>query len=171
MNELTGYVLRFIGLVVLQALLIDNVNLGSYINPFPYIYFILLLPVNTGRLVMLFLGFLLGLTVDTFSDTGGVHTTACTLIAYYRPSLLKAQSPRDGFELHAVPHVRLFGLGWFVSYAVLLTAMHHTVLFFMEVFRFGDFFYTLLKILMSGTFTVGIILLMEMMVVPERRRK
>jgi rod shape-determining protein MreD len=171
MNELTGYVLRFVGLVVLQALLVDNVNLGSYINPFPYIYFILLLPVNTGRLLMLLIGFALGLTMDTFSDTGGIHTAACTLIAFYRPFLLKAQSPRDGFELHAVPHVRLFGLGWFVSYAALLTAIHHSVLFFMEVFRMTDILHTVLKIVLSGTFTVGIILLMEMMVVPERRRK
>jgi len=171
MNELPKYVFRFVALVLLQVLLLDNVGLGAYINPFPYVYFILLLPVNTGRLSLLFLGFLLGLTLDLFSGTGGIHAAACTLIAYYRPFLLKAQSPRDGFELHAVPHVRLFGLGWFLGYASLLIVMHHSVLFFMEVFRFADFFHTLLKIVLSGALSLSMIMLMEVVLAPERRRK
>jgi hypothetical protein len=113
MNELPKYIFRFVALVLLQVLVLDNIQLGGYINPFPYIYFILILPINTGRLTLLFFGFLLGITLDVFSATGGIHAAACTLIAFYRPFLLKAQGPRDGFELHATPHARLFGVGWF----------------------------------------------------------
>ena len=171
MNELPKYVFRFVALVLLQVLLLDNVGLGSFVNPYPYMYFILLLPVNTGRLSLLFLGFGLGLTMDLFSGTGGIHASACTLIAFYRPFLLKAQSPRDGFELHAVPHVRLFGLGWFLGYAALMILIHHSVLFVTEVFRFVDFFYTLLKVILSGAFSLGIIMLLELILAPDKRRK
>ncbi len=171
MNEVIGHVLRFIGLVLVQVLLLDNVELGSYINPFPYVYFILLLPINIGRLPLLMLGFALGLTMDTFSGTGGIHAAASTLIAFYRPFLLSAQSPREGFELHATPHVRLYGFGWYLGYASLLVTIHHSVLFYLEVFRFSDFFHTLLKVVLSSAMTVGLIVLTEMLTVSDRRRK
>ncbi|MCF8259103.1 MAG: rod shape-determining protein MreD [Flavobacteriales bacterium] len=171
MTELLKYVLKFIGITLLQVLLLDNVELGSYVNPFPYIYLILILPVNMGRVALLVMGFALGLTLDTFSGTGGIHAVATTLIAYYRPFLLRAQSPREGFELHAVPHINLYGFSWFVGYATLMVAIHHTVLFFLEVFRFAEFFHTLWKIILSGIFSVGIMLLMEVLTVTDRRRK
>lgn len=171
MNELPKYALTFIGLVLLQVLLIDNIGLGSYVNMFPYVYFILILPVNLGRVSVLLLGFLLGLVIDMFSGTGGIHAAATALIAYYRPFLLRAQSPREGFELHAVPHVRLYGVAWFMGYAALLVAIHHIVLFFLEVFRFTDFFHTLLKAVLSGLCSLAIIMLIEILQTSERRRR
>lgn len=171
MNELPKYALKFILLLLLQVLLLDNVQLGGYINPFPYIYLVLILPVNMGRVPLLLVGFVLGLTLDMFSGTGGIHTAASTLVAYYRPFLLSAQSPREGFESHAVPNVSLYGFGWFAGYAALMVVIHHAVLFFLEVFRFADFFHTILKILLSGIFSLAIILLMEMLTVSDRKRK
>jgi len=171
MNELPKYALKFILLVLLQVLLLDNVQLGGYINPFPYIYLVLILPVNMGRVPLLLVGFVLGLTLDMFSGTGGIHAAASTLVAYYRPFLLRAQSPREGFESYAVPNVSLYGFGWFAGYAALIIGIHHTLLFFLEVFRFEDFFHTVLKILLSGIFSLAIILLMEMLTVTDRRRK
>ena len=171
MNELPKYIFHFVALVLLQVLVLDNIQLGGYINPFPYIYFILILPINTGRLTLLFFGFLLGITLDVFSATGGIHAAACTLIAFYRPFLLKAQGPRDGFELHATPHARLFGVGWFLGYTALMVAIHHSVLFFVEIFRFVDFFHTIFKIIVSGSLSVGIIMLFEVVMAPDKRRK
>lgn len=170
MSEFPKYALKFIGLVLLQVLFIDNVEMGGHINPFPYVYLILILPVNMGRMPLLLVGFALGLTLDMFSGTGGIHAAATTLIAYYRPFLLRAQSPREGFELHAVPNVQLYGIGWFAGYAALLIGIHHSVLFFLEVFRFADLFHTLLKVILSGILSLGIIILMEMVTVRDRRR-
>lgn len=163
--------LRFIALVMLQVLVIDNVQMGGFINPYPYLYLVLVLPVTIGRMWLLLFGFALGLTLDIFSGTGGMHAAATTLIAYYRPFLLKAQSPREGFELNAVPNIRLFGIGWFIGYAALLTLLHHLTLFLLEVLSFGDFFRTLLRTLLSGGMTLFIIMMMEMAAGRERRRK
>jgi hypothetical protein len=163
--------LRFAALLLLQVLVIDNVPMGGFINPYPYIYLVLVLPVTIGRMWLLLIGFALGLAMDMFSGTGGIHAAATTLIAYYRPLLLKAQSPREGFELNAVPNIRLFGIGWFVGYAALLTLMHHLALFLLEVLSFGDFFRILLRTLLSGGMTLAIIMMMELMTGRERRRK
>ncbi|MDP6909205.1 MAG: rod shape-determining protein MreD, partial [Flavobacteriales bacterium] len=137
----------------------NNINLGGYINPFLYIYLILVLPVSVGRVTLLLTGFALGLVVDIFSDTGGIHAAATTLVAFYRPLLLKAQSPREGYELHTTPHISVFGLGWFLPYAAFLIFLHHSVLFYLEAFRFSEFFHTLLKVFLSSFFTLILVLL------------
>ncbi len=159
--DLLKYAWRFALLCLLQVLVFNNLQLGGLINAFPYIYFILILPISLGRIPLLFLGFALGLTIDVFSDTGGMHAAASTLIAFYRPLFLQAQSPREGYELHAVPHIRVFGVGWFLLYATLLVLIHHFALFFIEVFRFSEFFYTLFKVLLSTIVTLVLILLIE----------
>lgn len=171
MNDFPRYLFKAVALVLLQVLLVDNMDLGDYFNAFPYVYFLLTLPVNIGQVWLLLIGFMLGLTMDLFTGTGGIHAAACTLIAYYRPFLLRAQSPREGFELHAVPNVSLYGFGWFAGYAALLVGIHHTVLFFLEVFRLTDFFHTLLKVILSGAMTVVMILLIETLTLRDRRRK
>ena len=159
--DLLKYAWRFALLCLLQVLVFNNLQLGGLINAFPYIYFILILPISLGRIPLLFLGFALGLTIDVFSDTGGMHAAASTLIAFYRPLFLQAQSPREGYELHAVPHIRVFGVWWFLLYATLLVLIHHFALFFIEVFRFSEFFYTLFKVLLSTIVTLVLILLIE----------
>ena len=170
-TEIFKNALRLVALVLLQVMILDNVQMGSFINPYPYIYLVLILPVTIGRVWLLLTGFALGLIMDMFSGTGGMHAAATTLIAYYRPLLLKAQSPREGFELNAVPNIRLFGIGWFVGYAALLTLMHHFALFILEVLSFGDFFRVLLRTLLSGGMTLTIMMMMELMTTRERRRK
>lgn len=164
------YLWQFIVICLLQVLLFNNLMLGGYINPFPYIYFILILPITIGRIPLLLIGFVLGLIMDMFADTGGIHAAATTLIAYYRPLLLKARSPREGYELQAVPHIKVFGFGWFFSYAAILVFLHHTVLFFLEVFRFAEFFRTLLKVFLSGSLSITLIILAEFLFVSNRRR-
>lgn len=164
------YVWQFILLCLLQVLIFNNLNLGGYVNPFPYIYLILMLPISMGRIPVLLVGFFLGLTVDVFSNTGGMHAAATTLIAFYRPLYIKAQSPREGYELTAVPSIKQFGITWFIPYALLLVVMHHSVLFLLEAFRFSDFFHTLLKAVLSSGLTMVIIVFIEYMFVNERRR-
>lgn len=165
------YLWQFALLCLLQVLIFNHLNLGGYINPFPYIYLVLILPISIGRIQLLFIGFLLGLTIDIFSDTGGLHAAATTLMAFYRPLYLKAQSPREGYESAAVPHVKFFGFMWFLPYVALLVFIHHAALFYLEVFRFSEFFHTLLKTLMSSALTLAFIFLAEYLFISTRRRR
>lgn len=169
-SELLKYLWQFVLLCLAQVLIFNNLELGGYVNAFPYIYLILILPISIGRIPLLLVGFFLGLTVDVFSNTGGIHAAATTLIAFYRPLYLKAQSPREGYELTALPHLKTFGLGWFIPYALLIVVIHHTALFYLEVFRFTEFFRTLLKILLSSGLTFLFILFAEYLFVSNRRR-
>jgi len=169
-SDALKYIWQFALLCLLQVLIFNNLNLGGYINPFPYIYLMIILPISIGRIPLLFIGFFLGLVIDVFSNTGGIHAAATTLIAFYRPLYLKAQSPREGYELAALPHIKTFGFTWFIPYAAIIVVIHHFALFYLEIFRFGDFFHTFLKVLLSSVLTLFFILLAEYLFVTDKRR-
>ena len=152
-NEIPKNIFRFFFLVLLQVLIIKNIELGRFINPFLYVLFILMLPLNTPNWLALIISFLLGLTVDMFYDTMGMHAAACVFMAYARSGVLKLFSPRDGYEFGTQPTIQYLGLPWFLSYAGILILLHHCVLFFIEVFRFSEFFSTLARIILSSLFT------------------
>ena len=80
---------RFILLLVAQVVIFNNFNFFGYINPYPYILFIILYPVNGNKYSLLLASFLLGLTMDLFCNSGGVHAASCLLLAYFRPLIFK----------------------------------------------------------------------------------
>jgi hypothetical protein len=75
-------------------------------------------------------------------------------MGYIRPSVLKIFSPRDGYEFGAEPSIQYLGIPWFLSYAGILILAHHLVLFYIEVFRFNEFFSTLFRVIISSFFTL-----------------
>ena len=72
-------IFRFIILVLVQVLVLNNIQFLGYINPYIYILFILSLPVRTPRWASLLLAFVLGLTIDIFANTPGMHASAAEL--------------------------------------------------------------------------------------------
>jgi hypothetical protein len=141
-------------LVLLQVLIVQNIRLSSYIILLPYVLFILMLPFETPKMGVLFLSFLIGLTIDMFYDTAGMHAAACTFIGYLRFFVLKILAPRDGYEQGLVPSVDSMGSVWFITYSLIIIFIHHLLFFYLEIFRFDEFFRTLLRIILStiGTF-------------------
>ncbi len=159
------HVFNFVGLVLLQVLILNNVELSGYINPYFYLLFILLLPFETPKWLMLALAFSLGITIDLFSNTLGMHAFACVLVAFFRPYLLKLIAPREGYDSGTEPRIKYFGLEWFMKYAVIMVVTHHFALFFIETFKFHQFFSTMLRVILSSMFTLVIILLSQLFMV------
>jgi rod shape-determining protein MreD len=156
-NEVIGNVIRFLFLVLIQVLILNNIQLSGYLNPFLYILFILMLPFQTPKWLVLVLAFVIGISIDMFSDTGGMHAAATVFMAFLRQPILKLISPRDGYEAGQQPTIQQFGLGWFFSYAGILVLIHHLVLFYMEAFHFTGFFSTFLRVVLSSFFTLTLI--------------
>jgi rod shape-determining protein MreD len=160
-NSVLRYSLVFILLLLLQVLLFDNINFGGYINPYVYIMFIMLLPVEMPGWILLLIAFFTGLIMDFFSGTTGMNASASVAAAFARPYILRIISPRDGYDPGSTPSMMIYGFRWFFLYSLLIVALHHFILFFMEVFRFADFFRTVLRIILSSIFTISFILLIE----------
>jgi rod shape-determining protein MreD len=140
---------------MMQVMIVQNIHLGQYIILLPYVLIILLLPFETPKLLLLAISFITGLTIDIFYDSAGMHAAACTLIGFIRYYLLKLIAPRDGYEQGLEPTVEDMGAAWFITYAGVLIFIHHLFFFYLEVFRWNEFFKTLLRVILSsiGTFT------------------
>lgn len=154
-------ILRFIALLLVQVLILNNVEIGGYINPYVYILFIILLPFETPAWIILILAFLMGLLVDIFGETLGMHTSATVFMAFLRPYFLAYFAPRDGYESGSYPRIYYYGLPWFIKYAVLMVLSHHLFLFYVEMFKFHDFFSTLLRVLLSTFFSSALIIISQ----------
>jgi rod shape-determining protein MreD len=154
----------FLFLVLLQVLILNNIQFSGLVNPYMYVLFLLLLPVETPKWFQLILGFMLGFTIDLFSGTIGMHTSATVFLAYLRPHILTLMAPRDGYETGMLPRMHFFGFGWFLQYTLILVLAHHLFLFYAEAFRFYDFFMTLLRALISSFFSILLIMISQFLI-------
>ena len=169
MNRLIiKYIIYYLGLVLLQVLVLNNVQLSSFLIPYVYILLIIILPFETAGWLLLVIGFFLGLTMDVFPQgwtgngaTLGIHTTATVFAAFSRPFLLKWLNPRDEYEPGTTPCASDYGIRWFLMYAGLMVGIHHLVLFFVESARLTYLPEVLGRALLSAVFSLLIILIWE----------
>ena len=160
-NSILRFGLIFIILILLQVLLFNNIQFSGYVNPYIYVMMVLLLPAEMQAWLLLLISFFTGLTIDFFSGSPGMHASATLLAGFSRPYILRFISPRDGYESGSELSMATYGFRWFFIYTLTIVLIHHTALFYLEVFRFADFFRTMLRVLLSSTFTIAFILLAE----------
>lgn len=144
--------------------------MGGYVNPYLYIIFILWLPFEMQLWLTLLLAFLLGFFMDIFTATLGLHIAASVFLAYCRAFVLKILSPREGYEFGLRPNMQDMGIPWFVTYSGIMIFLHHSALFFIEAFRFNEFFHTLLRVFLSSVFTFILITLTQFLTYREKAR-
>jgi len=158
------YAILFILLMALQLLVLNNIKLGGYINPYIYILFIMLLPFEIPGWMLLVLGFLTGLIMDAFSGTLGMHSTATLFIAFIRPTVLSNISTHDTADKKGAPSMNSNDIGWFIKYTLIIVFVHHFILFYIEAFSFAHFFATLFRVVLSSIITSIFILLSQFFV-------
>lgn len=156
-NIVSANIARFIILVLFQVLVLNNINFLGYINPYIYILFIILFPIINNRLLFIFLGFFVGLSVDLFLDSGGVHAAACVTIAYIRPVILKFAFGM-AYE-HQTVKFSSTEFGQRFTYFSIITIIHHLILFSLEIFNTSKILLILKKSLFSSIFTILLCLL------------
>lgn len=160
-SDIINNFLRFVFLILLQGIILNEMELGTWIVPYIYILFIIKLPFETPKWLVMFLAFGAGLVMDAFTNTPGLHSSSCIFLAFLRPSVLRLYSPRDGYEYGMEPSVKSMGLGWFSYYSLWLVLGFHVWFFFLEVFGFGSFFVTLGRILISSFIALLLIIISQ----------
>jgi hypothetical protein len=159
MSQLVKNILRFIIFILIQVYVLDQVPpLHRFVVPYLYFLFILWLPFSVPRFWLLIIGFALGLTLDYFTGTPGIHAAPCVLIAYLRPFLINLLISQEGQELnYAEPSIKSLGWAPYFLYILIFTFIHHFYLVFIEWLQFGNFLYFLGKVL--GTTGVSFLLI------------
>nr|WP_295874052.1 rod shape-determining protein MreD [uncultured Chitinophaga sp.] len=164
MSILLRNIIRFVFLLLIQVFVLNKILIHQLVSPYLYMLFILALPFNLPRPVVMLLGFLMGVSLDMFSNTMGIHAAACVFIAYLRPFIINILSPQGGFETtQKTPSMTSMGVSQFLIYAAVLVFLHHVIFFTLEVFGFGNPLYLMLKILLSTAASLILIVLYELL--------
>lgn len=150
-------ILRFIFLILLQVFVLDNIQFMGYINPMIYVLFILSLPVRFPKWALLILAFIMGLIIDVFSNTAGMHSFALVFAAFLRTPVINIFTSLDE-GANPTPSFHTFGVSAYVKYVVILVLIHHFILFFIESFSFLHLTLLIPKIIFSSTVTILLIL-------------
>ncbi|MCK5678519.1 MAG: rod shape-determining protein MreD [Flavobacteriaceae bacterium] len=165
-RENINTVILFIGLILLQIIVLNNINFLGYINPFLYILFIFLYPIKKIDSVLIFLSFFLGLSIDFFSNSGGINAAATLFIAFVRIPVLKSvigkrEIDYSSITLKRMPFIKTY------TYIIILTLMHHFIVFGLEYLKWNDFGIIITKTLLTSIFTI-ILIMISFTFVPKK---
>ena len=163
--------MRFVFLLLIQTLILRQVTFEWYNFGFVHILiyplFILLLPIKTPRALVLSLAFIMGLGIDMFYDSLGVHASALVFTAYKRNVIMKILEPYGGYNVEDSPTIRNFGAGWFFTYSAVLMFLHIFFYFCVEAFSFVYIFEIMMNTIFSFTISIVIILIVELILRPK----
>jgi len=166
MNGWIKYMVMFTVVVLAQVLVFNQIHMGGYLNPYIYVLFILLPPVSMLPYQVLLLSFLVGITVDWFSNTLGLHAAASVLLGFLRLPVINLITQRDAEKVN-YPGLQQTGWRRFLLYTSILVVIHHFFLFFTEVFSFAGFFRTVLRSMASSVLTITILVISQLLVFRE----
>lgn len=171
MSSLIKNIIRFILFIAVQVFILNQVPpLHRFVVPYLYFLYIIWLPFNLNRFVLMLIAFVFGLTLDYFTGTMGLHVAPCVLIAYLRPFLLSLLIPQETTEQsYAEPSIASMGWAPYSLYAGLLTFIHHFYLVLLEWLEFGSFTYFLGKVGATTGVSFLLILVTEMLFARKAR--
>ncbi|MDM1397324.1 rod shape-determining protein MreD [Myroides odoratimimus] len=164
---------RFIALLIAQILIFNNIDLFGFINPFPYILFIILYPTDNNKAVFYLTSFFLGLIVDMFENSGGMHAAASLILAFARPSVLKF-SFGISYQYHNLNIIKKITKDIFKSlevfgYISISVVIHHIILFGLEFFRFNFIWEILLRTVLTTITTLLACILILFLIKPSKK--
>ena len=157
-RETLNMIFVFIGLVLLQVVLLNNINFLGYINPYYYIIFIFYYPVKKLDTAFLVTSFLLGLSIDFFTNSGGINAAATLFAAYLRLPVIRLVLGKSELEFSGFSFRKLkFGNAF--SIMAILVVIHHFIIFSMEYFNIKNIDIILVKTALTSIFTIILILI------------
>jgi hypothetical protein len=117
------------------------------------------------------IAFLMGILIDAFSNTYGLHASSAVVIAYFRPLIFKTFAPRDGYDLLKEGNSYDMGFRWFLYTFGLLLLIHHFWFFLLEIFRFDEILFVLQKTLFSLPLSFVLCLIIQAMIVSKPKER
>lgn len=148
-------------IVLAQGLVLNPMELDESLNPMIYPILIITLPFEFSVLATLIISLVIGICVDAFSNTFGLHASAAMFIGYLRPVLLRYIKPRDGYDNSLQATIHDMGATWFIGYSSLFLFLHHLWFYSFEIFRFDLIFFILAKTFFSTIFSLFLIIILQ----------
>ena len=153
----TKQIARYIVVMILQVLLFNQLQLLGVCHPYVYLLCLLMMPITLPHNVEMLIGAVVGLMMDIFCNSLGIHTASCILVMFIRPYLLGALvNEKD--RLNEQISLRSIGFEAFLKYIVILVVVHHLVVFALAAWSWSHFGFVLLETLVSSLLTILLII-------------
>lgn len=146
--------------VILQVLLFNHLSLAGGLVLL-YVVALLKVPSELNRSLQILLGFVVGLVVDIFCNTLGMHTFAAVTTMFLREPVLHLYFNDPEFKNESVSANRV-GAWTFVRYVLSVLIMHTVLLYGVESFTLFNFSVLLLKIFISTLLTLAVAVAIEL---------
>lgn len=169
-NPIFRNAIRFILLLLMQILVMKQIviSIGPFAaEGFVYPLFILLLPMRTPRELQMLLAFAIGIIIDAFYDSYGLHAATSVLIAGLRDFWLYRLEPRGGFPANASPTRRRLKSGPFYQYVAVFMGIHLFAYYLTMAFSIFLFLTILIKTVLSFVISMIFIFILMSIFDPE----
>ena len=150
----------FIVFVLVQAVVLGRIHLFNYDTPLFYVYFVLQLPRNYPKWGILLWSFMLGLMVDTFSNTPGLAATSLTLLGAVQPYFFELFVPRDSVD-DLKPALSTLGALKYSYYSIVLVLFYCLVFYSLELFTYFNITQWAYSVVGSAVLTLVLIFTFE----------
>lgn len=165
------FILLYVTMVLAQVIVFNHICLFGYAVPLVFIYLIIKLPMTLNTNWVLTVSFLLGMTVDIFSDTQGMNSLACTVIGALRKPVLRLYFPREDEMTTPQPSARSLGLAVYLKYVFSISLIYCTLFFLIESFSLFNPVRLLIKIASSTLLTFIIIIAIDSLTSRRREKR
>lgn len=148
---------RLVLLLALQVLLFNHLQIAWLGFPMVYVLFLINLPAQLPRWGEMLIGFAVGLLMDVWFNSLGVHIAACVAVGFLRPLLLgnlvqEIERVKDNVCNRSIGRVE------YIKCAVILVVIHHFIVFALEAWSLQNWWIVLLQTIVSSMMTLTVIL-------------
>ena len=155
--EWTKQIGRYFLVMLLQVLLFDQLQLLGVCHPYIYILCLLMMPITLPHSADMIIGAVVGLIMDIFCNSLGVHTASCIFIMFIRPYLIGA-IVNDKDRLNEQITLRTLGMEALLKYVVILVLAHHLLVFLLAAWSWSHIGFVLMETIVSSLITISIII-------------
>ena len=148
---------RYIVVMMLQVLLFDQLQLWGVCHPYIYILCLLMMPITLPHSVDMFIGAAVGIIMDVFCNSLGIHTASCILLMFIRPYVLGAMI-NDKDRLNEQISLHSIGMEALIKYVVILVMIHHLTVFLLAAWSWHHIGFVLMETLVSSFITILVII-------------
>ncbi len=157
-------------LLIAQAAIDNFINLSIYVDIALFLFVLVMLPYRTSTVTAMVTAFLLGLCVDFLGNTIlGMTSAALVMAALARKGIISLTISPDILEKHNYPSLGSLGIRRFVSYVLPLVLIYNLGFILADCSGFAPFWHNLLRLGISVTVNLGIILFL-FIICSDRRR-
>lgn len=157
-----GQLVNGVVYIMLQLAIAQFMYFAYGAGCFVYVVWLLLFPQRQRWLSLwLCLGFLLGLLIDVFYSSFGVHALASVVLVYSRALLLDRRLLANAYEVLYPITWRHMNSKQLFLFVIPLISIHHTTLFFAEAGYPVSLLTCSLRILLSIFFTMSTVLCVQ----------